>query len=173
MPAQVKCTSDRVGAHPDHAGHKCKPTFWNPTGTFATRRATRAQFEQQLALELPLVNRLWALRIHGHFDVVTAGAGHRQSPPYRPFAEVFANYHYLNHHDIDGTLVAFNCPVFLTGVDFVGSHYHFLSDDHRRGGHVIDFTIRTATVETCEATGYTVNVPQNSEFTKLDLTPFF
>ncbi|MGH7883874.1 MAG: acetolactate decarboxylase, partial [Candidatus Dormibacteraceae bacterium] len=67
---------------------------------------------------------------------------------------------------------AFHCPVFLTGVDYVGAHYHFLSDDHIHGGHVIDFAIVTATIAACEATSYTVDLPQGNEFTQLDLTPF-
>ncbi|MGH3826715.1 MAG: acetolactate decarboxylase [Pseudonocardiaceae bacterium] len=120
---------------------------------FDTRRATMARFEQQLALELPLANRIWALRIHGHFDVVSADASGPR--PYRPLAEVFATYHNLNHHDVEGTLV--------------GSHYHFRSDDHSRGGHVVDFTIHTATVQTCEATSYTIELPRDPE---LDRTPF-
>ncbi len=140
--------------------------------TFTAQRSTKTQFEQQLATELPLSNRIWALRIHGHFDLVTAGAGEAQTAPYRPLAEVFATYHHLDHRHIAGTLVAFHCPMFLTGVDQVGAHYHFLADDHTRGGHVIDFRLTTTTVEACQATSYTVDLPTGPGFTNLDLTPF-
>ncbi len=133
----------------------------------------RAAFERRLAGLIPLANRIWALRIHGHFSAVTAGASARQRPPYRPLAEVMPTYHNLTHIDTTGTLVAFHCPIFLTGTDHVGGHYHWLSDDHGQGGHVVDFRLTRASVEVCEAAGYAVDLPTTAEFRDLDLAPYY
>lgn len=133
----------------------------------------KAGFERRLAGLLPLANRIWALRIHGQFSRVTAGASGRQRPPYRPLAEVLPTYNNLTHTDTTGTLVAFHCPVFLTGTDFVGAHYHWLSDDHGQGGHVVDFRFIRASIEVCGATGYAVDLPGTDEFRDLDLGPYY
>jgi acetolactate decarboxylase len=143
--------------------------------SFPVSATDRAGVERLLAASLPLVNRTWALRIHGSFEFVTAGASQRQQPPYAPLEEVMATYRYLRHTQTTGTLVAFHCPAYLTGIDYVGAHYHWLSDDHTQGGHVAadaDFAVRQATVEACEATSYTVELPTDGAFYELDLTPY-
>jgi acetolactate decarboxylase len=129
-------------------------------------------FETELARCLPLHNRTWALRIHGTFGHVTAGASDRQHRPYRPLAAVMTDYSNQTSRGTTGTLVAFHCPVYLTGIDYVGAHYHWLSDDHRHGGHVTDFTTGRVTVQGCEAHSYTTELPTTAEFHGLDLTPY-
>jgi acetolactate decarboxylase len=129
-------------------------------------------FEQFIADAVPLDNRIWALKISGSFDFVVAGASGPQTPPYRPLAEVFATYTLHRTESFDGTLVAFACPVFLTGVDFVGFHYHLLSDDLHHGGHVTDLAVRDVTVEFCEATSYSVALPDSKTFRSLSLGQF-
>lgn len=133
---------------------------------------TKADFEAELAARLPLVNRIWALRIHGRFHQVVAGASERQRPPFRPLAEVMAEYHNQTWTNPTGTLVAFHCPIYLSGIDYVGGHYHWLSDDHRHGGHVADFTTQRVTVQACETHRYTTELPTTAEFHNLDLTPY-
>ena len=129
-------------------------------------------FETELARRLSLANRTWALRIHGTFASVTAGASGRQHRPYRPLAEVMPDYTNQTWHETTGTLVAFHCPIYLSGIDYVGGHYHWLSDDHRHGGHVADFTTQRVTVQACETHRYTTELPTTAEFHNLDLTPY-
>lgn len=83
-----------------------------------------------------------------------------------------ADYQNRTWTDITGTLTAFHCPIYLTGVDYVGAHYHWLSDDRARGGHVADFTTADVTVEACEADSYTTQLPPTDKFYDLDLTAF-
>lgn len=166
----------------DGSTHKLDPTARTPYATvlpFRVQHAlaieaplTKEKFETFVDEALPLNNRIWALRISGTFDYVVAGASGPQTQPYRPLAEVLATYTLHRTESFDGTLVAFACPVFLTGVDFVGFHYHLLSADHEHGGHVTDFAIREARVEVCEATSYTVALPPADLFRELDLGPF-
>jgi len=84
-----------------------------------------------------------------------------------------ADYQNQTWTDTTGTLIAFHCPIYLTGIDYVGAHYHWLSDDRTHGGHVADFTTADVTVEACEADSYTTQLPATDEFHDLDLTPFY
>jgi acetolactate decarboxylase len=120
-----------------------------------TTAMDREDFEELLAANVPLADRIWALRISGVFAHVTSGASKAQREPYRPLAEVLPEYNFLRHEDTAGALVSFHSPEFLAGVSLVGLHYHRLSGDRSQGGHVTDFTIERAVVEACEATGFT------------------
>jgi acetolactate decarboxylase len=115
---------------------------------------TKADLEDQLLQRLPTNGRGWAVRIHGHFVYVEAGAGPAQTPPYRPLQDVFAEYRWLRHERTVGTLVGMTMPTDLSSIDVPGFHFHWLSDDHSQGGHVIDYVAEDVAVEVCEATTF-------------------
>src|SRR5271170_7332760 len=92
-----------------------------------TSELSGRKFEAALAQHLPLSNRIWGLRISGAFRRVTAGASARQRPPARVLAQVMDDYTRHTWTDVGGKLVGFHCPVYLTGIDYVGAHYHWLS----------------------------------------------
>lgn len=118
-------------------------------------RGVKAELENRLAQTLPVDGRGWAVQIHGLFGHVEAGASAPQSEPYRPLSEVLPEYNWLRHDQTVGTLVGVVMPACLSGIDVPGFHFHWLSDDHRRGGHVIDYVAGDVRVEVCEATTFT------------------
>jgi acetolactate decarboxylase len=147
---------------------------WRSDVTFELEQPLNKHgFEAELARRIPLANRIWALRVSGQFAVVTAGASEKQHPPYRPLSDVMREYVNQTWTDTSGTLVAFHCPIYLTGVAYVGFHYHWLSDDHRHGGHVVDFAAHGVSIEACEAESYATELPNTDEFHGLDLTPYY
>jgi acetolactate decarboxylase len=42
--------------------------------------------------------------------------------------------------DVDGTLIGFRFPAAATSVNVPGWHFHFISADRGRGGHVLGLT---------------------------------
>lgn len=79
-----------------------------------------------------------AIRIDGRFTTVKTRAIPRQSPPYRPLAEVVKEQVIVKLTNIEGSLVGFWTPHFMQGVNVPGFHWHFLSKDGTTGGHVLD-----------------------------------
>jgi acetolactate decarboxylase len=79
-----------------------------------------------------------AIRLDGRFELVRARSVPAQSPPYRPLAEVVADQHVFELEDVAGTMLGFRFPAYAEGIEVGGYHLHFLSDDRRRGGHVLD-----------------------------------
>ncbi len=79
-----------------------------------------------------------AIRLDGRFDLVRARSVPRQSPPYRPLAEVVAEQHVFELADIAGTMLGFRFPAYAEGIEVGGYHLHFISEDRSRGGHVLD-----------------------------------
>jgi acetolactate decarboxylase len=97
-----------------------------------------ADLDHQLAAAGPTC----AWRFDGEFDFVRARSVPRQHPPYRPLAEVAAEQHVFEMRDVSGTIVGFRFPDYASGVEVVGDHLHFISDDCRRGGHVLEYSAR-------------------------------
>jgi acetolactate decarboxylase len=78
-----------------------------------------------------------AVRIDGRFDSVRARSVPRQEPPYRPLTDVVAAQHVFELRDVAGTMLGFRFPDYIEGIEVSGYHLHFLSDDRKRGGHVL------------------------------------
>ncbi len=79
-----------------------------------------------------------AIRIDGSFDLVRTRSVPRQNPPYRPLTEVVAEQHVFELTNVSGTMLGFRFPTYVEGIEVSGYHLHFISDDRRRGGHVLD-----------------------------------
>ena len=79
-----------------------------------------------------------AVRLDGRFDLVRARSVPAQQPPYRPLAEVVAEQHVFDLEDVAGTMLGFRFPAYAEGIEVGGYHLHFISEDRRRGGHVLD-----------------------------------
>ena len=50
----------------------------------------------------------------------------------------------FNLNQVEGTLVGFFFPDSMNGVDAIGYHLHFLTDDHTAGGHLLECSIKNA-----------------------------
>ena len=78
-----------------------------------------------------------AIRLDGRFDLVRARSVPRQSPPYRPLAEVVAGQHVFELRDVAGTMLGFRFPDYAEGIEVSGFHLHFVDEARERGGHVL------------------------------------
>jgi acetolactate decarboxylase len=88
-----------------------------------------------------------AVRIDGRFELVRARSVPRQNPPYRPLTEVVAEQHVFELTEVDGTMLGFRFPEYAEGIEVAGWHLHFITEDRRRGGHVLDSRAETAHIE--------------------------
>ena len=100
-----------------------------------------------------------AVRIDGRFGEVHVRSVPRQSPPYLPLAEVISQQQVSVLHDVVGTMVGFCFPDTLDGIEMAGAHLHFVSDDRKRGGHVLSYTLLDATAWLDAASGLHVELP--------------
>src|SRR5689334_7865877 len=87
-----------------------------------------------------------AVRVDGRFELVRARSVPRQEPPYRPLTEVVGNQHVFELAGVDGTMLGFRFPDYAEGIEVSGWHLHFISEDRKRGGHVLDSRTATAHV---------------------------
>jgi acetolactate decarboxylase len=71
---------------------------------------------------------------------------------------------------LDGTLIGLWSPGFAVSFSVPGYHFHFLSADRQRGGHVLECVGLDATVKGCTINEMHVSLPETEEFLKADLT---
>jgi acetolactate decarboxylase len=118
-----------------------------------------SELEARLGEALTGTTRPTAIRIDGRFAEVHVRSVPRQTPPYRPLAEVIAEQQISVLRDVSGTMMGFCFPDALDGIEMVGSHLHFLTDDRARGGHVLSYTLLHATARLDGAARLHVELP--------------
>src|SRR5439155_22250113 len=101
-----------------------------------------ADLDARLDAALGRRNDFHAVRIDGRFPSIVLRSVHRQEPPYRPLAEVAKGQSVWTRRDLGGTLVGIRSPDWVAGLNVPGYHWHFLSDDRKVGGHVLDCEVR-------------------------------
>ncbi|MDO9631881.1 MAG: acetolactate decarboxylase, partial [Humidesulfovibrio sp.] len=68
------------------------------------------------------------------------------SKPYRPLAVVAKEQSVFEFSQARGTLVGLRGPDYVRGLGVPGWHWHFLTQDRTRGGHVLGLTLGAGTV---------------------------
>ncbi len=99
--------------------------------------------EAALDRALGETNLFAAARVEGFFASLKARSVPRQTRPYRPLAEVAKEQSVFEFAQVRGTLVGLRGPDFVRGLGVPGWHWHFLTSDRRRGGHVLDLTLES------------------------------
>lgn len=124
---------------------------------------------KQLDDLLPTRNAPVAIKVHGRFTVLRARSVERQERPYSTLAEAVKRQVEWEWKEIDGTMVGFRFPQFLSGVNLADYHFHFISDDKTRGGHVLNAVIRNATIELSVLRNFEMLLPSSEEFDRRNL----
>jgi acetolactate decarboxylase len=118
-----------------------------------------ADLEHQLGGRVDAAQRPTAIRIDGRFETVRVRSVPKQDRPYPPLADVIAQQHVSDLVDVSGTMVGFRFPDALDGIEMVGAHLHFITEDHARGGHVLSYTLLDAIAHLDDATELHVELP--------------
>ena len=86
-------------------------------------------------------SRILAARVDGRFQALRIRSEPKQNPPYRSLVEVIKTQQVVHTlDDVQGTLIGFRFPAAASSVNVAGWHFHFLSADKTRGGHVLAMT---------------------------------
>jgi acetolactate decarboxylase len=145
-------------------------TEFQPTIEYGIREvrsfdALQARLDERIPADTPAA----AVRIDGTFRSVTARSVPRQDPPYRPLGEVVADQNVFDIGAGQGTLVGFRFPVYSEGIEIAGYHLHFVDAARRRGGHLLDLEVESATVRAALYSDLHVELPPGLDLASPDL----
>jgi acetolactate decarboxylase len=110
-----------------------------------------------------------AVRVDGEFDAVTTRSVQR-TPEGVPLAAAASQQREFHLRNVRGTLVGFWSPGYLRTILVAGYHLHFLSDDRRSGGHLLDCAGRGLHARVRREVDFRVSLPESPSFLRADLT---
>lgn len=122
-----------------------------------------------LSSAMPAVNSSYAIRITGSFSFVEARAPRKQQEPFPPFCKAQQSQAVFHLHKVEGTMVGFVGPAYISALDSAGFHLHFLTNDFVSGGHVLNFQTKNATAELELIDRMEVDFPRSRSFAKVPL----
>jgi acetolactate decarboxylase len=128
-------------------------------------------FSSTMATLLPNGNMVYAVKMHGTFPSMKVRAIPAQHKPYPTLTQASTNQSVYTYSDSTGTVVGFYMPVFFNGLNVAGYHLHFISDDRKTGGHILDLIVpANTTVEYDITPEFTMLLPTSGDFTGVNLS---
>jgi len=95
---------------------------------------------------LPSKDLIYAIKITGEYQFVKTRSVPKQQKPYPSLKEVVKQQKIFDFKDIKGTAVGFWVPKFMKNINVPGYHFHFITEDKKAGGHMLEFKILNPTV---------------------------
>lgn len=100
-----------------------------------------------------------ALRIEAKFKKAKVRSVPKSLPPYPTLDESLKSQVVFELSDVRGTLVGFRFPESMSGVNVAGYHFHFITEDRKAGGHLLDCEAEGLNVETSMARDLSMILP--------------
>ena len=146
-------------------------TFFNPDIKFSTNRlADYRALQEFIDSHLPTKNIPYAIRIDGIFKYIKTRSVPAQKKPYPPFAEVAKIQKIFEFRSIEGTLIGFRMPDYAGGVNVPGYHFHFLSRDKTKGGHVLECAVNSGNISVDSISRFEIILPRSADFDGLNFS---
>lgn len=147
-------------------------THFAPEVETCVRIANLTDFSAQLPSwwgEVSIRNQFVSYRLDGTFTLrIRAPPG--QAFPRENLAGVSSRQVEWTHTNITGSMVGFHTPKYAAQINAAGDHLHFISEDRKIGGHVLEFkTEGKATVKLARMPSYHIEVPTDGQFAEMDL----
>jgi acetolactate decarboxylase len=114
-------------------------------------------------------NAFYAFRAEGSFSFVKARVM-KAVPEGTGLKAAAAAQEEFSFRNQQGTLVGLWAPAFAQSFSVPGYHFHFLSADRKRGGHVLDCNAVDVEIAGCAMHEMHVSLPETAEFLKADLS---
>jgi len=167
---QIRSDGDVYSVKDDEQSPFACVTFFSPdTFDDVEENRTPKGFYDLLNALIPSENMLYAIRIDGVFSHVRARAVPR-SENYKPLVEATANQPVFDFNDVQGCLAGFYTPRFMESLNAPGYHMHFLTEDRRHGGHLIECSLKKARIGIQHVPKLDVGLPITLDFLTADLT---
>ncbi|MDD3118885.1 MAG: acetolactate decarboxylase [Victivallales bacterium] len=145
-------------------------TFFQPQQHYPARPWTEKQLCAQIDRWAPDRNLLLAIRITGYFTRMRTRSVPAQRPPYRPLTAITEKQPEFELEKVSGTIVGFRLPSYVKGINVPGYHWHFITADHRHGGHILNFQIISGRIELQTLARFYLLLPRHSAgFAAIDL----
>ncbi|WP_319507784.1 acetolactate decarboxylase [uncultured Methanolobus sp.] len=122
------------------------------------------QLAEHIATLLPSKNIMYAVKVTGKFDYMKTRSVAAQEEPYPRLVEVTEDQSVFEFNDTEGTIVGYWMPEYVEGINVPGYHLHFITQDRTAGGHILDYTISSGTIEIDSTDKFYLELPTNDNY---------
>ena len=117
----------------------------------------------------PSANLFVAIRLHGLFERIKVRAACKSAPG-TDLVSATSHQAEFELQNISGSLVGFWSPDYARTINVPGYHLHFLSDDHRHGGHLLELGADTLQLGLHTESNLHLALPETAAFLAADLS---
>ncbi len=132
----------------------------------------KADFEKVMneAVKEHGVNSFYMVKLHAEFDSVLFRSEYGSEEPYPTLVEALKGKQTeFTEKNIKGTLVGLFCPNYMGELNTPGWHFHFISDDKKKGGHILELALKEATAYLDKTDKFTMILHDEPNFHKINL----
>ena len=115
-------------------------------------------------------NLIYAYQFTGKFDTVVIRSVPKQQKPYKRLIEAYKKQGVFTLTGQEGVLIGYKFPKYLKEVNMDDYHFHFLSKDKTKGGHLLNCSILSGEVSVAFIHNYNLHLPNNAYFNHSVLT---
>ena len=114
-------------------------------------------------------NVFYMVKAQGEFSAVHVRSCFVCQKPYPTLSEAACQQREFHYDNVHGSVIAVYCPDYVEGINLPGWHFHFLSDDKSKGGHILGLSADELDFQINQLTGFCLELPENPEFARLNL----
>tara|TARA_R110000868_G_scaffold83773_3_gene236601 strand:- start:229 stop:1032 length:804 start_codon:yes stop_codon:yes gene_type:complete len=140
--------------------------FFDKDGGFKLDKINNYEaLRTEINSKLPSINFFYAFKVKGDFKKMKCGGLHKQEPPFETGLDVLIpSRPVFERENFSGTMVGFYCPEFIGNINVAGFHFHFVSDDKKFAGHVMEFEAENLVVEFDKMNKYQFVLPETEAY---------
>lgn len=103
------------------------------------------------------------------FDTMHVRSCYPSEKPYPTLSQVASCQREFHYTDIEGYMIAVWCPEYVKGINLPGWHFHFLSADKTKGGHILGMSAKEFVYQLNACNEFDLTLPTNKEFATRNL----
>ena len=109
----------------------------------------------------------YAIRIDGTFGSLKLRSLRKQNKPYPPLAQASEEQAIFDLKNVKGSIVGFWFPQYWAGIAVPGYHLHFVTQDRKTGGHVLEINLVKGQVSMEPLYQIQVHLPNTQSFAQV------
>ena len=113
-------------------------------------------------------NSFYMVKISGDFNEILVRSEKGTTEPYPTLVEALKTQKEITPQNISGTIVGLYCPDFMSSLNSVGWHFHFISADKKIGGHVLELNLKSGEAQLDKTDGFKLDLPKKKNFHALN-----
>ncbi|MBR1759750.1 MAG: acetolactate decarboxylase [Schwartzia sp.] len=115
-------------------------------------------------------NSFYMIKMPAEFSSILYRSEYGSQKPYPTLVEALKDKQTeFTGKNIKGTLVGLYCPSYMGELNSVGWHFHFLSEDKKKGGHILELSLKNATAHLDQTDKFTMILHKDKNFHELNL----